>query len=310
MLSALATSAVPNFQVVSAQTLPGNELDVALVHDVNRASWIVELPRSDEAESRSVKKIRAVRALGDGIRSRLTFRLPKIAGTSAVGSRTLSVFEFLGGNTPSSGTMSAEIAESIGKAIAEIHNLPQGSLEDFDLPSVSAIQSARECTEIVDRAAATGLLTKILLRRWETACEDPELWQFQPAIVNGSLKMDSFMIENQEVTAIDNWEEVHLGDPAKDLAWLTSADTDRFAGAIYSAYRVARSGLDKWAIQRARFYAELDLAKWLLHGIEEQSSAISSDAVDMLNELSDRVVEDPERALTLSVSEAKHPLER
>lgn len=309
MLSALATSAVQNFQVVSAQPLPGAEMDAALVHDVNQASWIVELPRSDEAQSNSVKKLRAVRALGDGIRSRLSFRLPKIAGTSAVGSRTLSVYEFLSGKTPSGSNMSADIASSIGNAIAEIHNLPKGSLEDFDLPSVSALESARESTLIVDRAAATGMLPKIVLRRWETACEDDELWQFQPTIINGALDLSSFMIEKDKVTAVENWQEVHLGDPAADLAWLTSSDTDRFAGAIYTAYRKARTEIDKWAIQRARLYAELDLAKWLLHGVEEQSQTILSDAVAMLSDLGDRVAEDPNRAITLSVSQAKHPLE-
>ncbi|MEJ6507773.1 MAG: hypothetical protein QNL53_06505, partial [Microbacteriaceae bacterium] len=46
MLSALATSAVPGFQAVSAQSLSTPQRDAALVYDANGLVWLVELPRT------------------------------------------------------------------------------------------------------------------------------------------------------------------------------------------------------------------------------------------------------------------------
>ena len=62
-------------------------------------------------------------------------------------------------------------------------------------------------------------------------------------------------------------------------------------------------------MQRARFYAELDVAKWLLHGMEENNDTIVQDATGMLSELNDRVSGDLDQALTQPISQAKHPLD-
>ena len=309
MLSALATSAVPGFQAVSAQTLSSAEKDVALVYDVGQAPWLVELPTSAQSEAAHTETLRAMRALSEGLRSRLSFRVPRLAGTTEVGNHTLSVSEYLPGQAPAPHKVSPILAASIGTALAQIHSLPTSSVQDYDRPAESAIDSLRECAGIVDRAAATGLLPQALLRRWETACEDAGLWQFEPTVIHALMQLGHLLVDNDSVVAIDQWREFRVGDPAKDLAWLTTPASGPFANGVLTAYRSARPAADRWAMQRARFYAELDVAKWLLHGIDAANDTIIADATAMLSALHDRVSGDMDQALTQPISQAKHPLE-
>jgi len=309
MLSALATSAVPGFQAVSTQTLSSAEKDVALVHDVNQVAWLVELPTSASAEVAHAETLRAVRALSEGLRSRLSFRVPRLAGTTEVGQHTLSVCEYLPGQAPSAHKVTPILAASIGTALAQIHSLPTSSVQDFDRPAESAIDSLRECAGIVDRAAATGLIPQALLRRWETACEDSSLWQFEPTVIHGLMQLGHLLVENENVVAVDQWRDFRVGDPARDLAWLTTPAASEFHMAVVTSYRSARTSADRWVTQRARFYAELDVAKWLLHGMDSHNETITEDATAMLSALHDRVSGDMDQALTQPISQAKHPLE-
>jgi aminoglycoside phosphotransferase (APT) family kinase protein len=309
MLSALATSAVPGFQAVSTQTLSSAEKDVALVHDVNQVPWLVELPTSASAEVAHAETLRAVRALSEGLRSRLSFRVPRLAGTTEVGQHTLSVCEYLPGQAPSAHKVTPILAASIGTALAQIHSLPTSSVQDFDRPAESAIDSLRECAGIVDRAAPTGLIPQALLRRWETACEDSSLWQFEPTVIHGLMQLGHLLVENENVVAVDQWRDFRVGDPARDLAWLTTPAASEFHMAVVTSYRSARTSADRWVMQRARFYAELDVAKWLLHGMDSHNETITEDATAMLSALHDRVSGDMDQALTQPISQAKHPLE-
>jgi len=309
MLSALATSAVPGFQAVSTQTLSSAEKDAALVYDVNQVPWLVELPTSASAETAHGETLRALRALSEGLRSRLSFRVPRLAGTTEVGQHTLSVCEYLPGQAPSAHKVTPLLAASIGTALAQIHSLPTSSVQDFDRPAESAIDSLRECAGIVDRAAATGLIPQALLRRWETACEDSSLWQFEPTVIHGLMQLGHLLVENENVVAVDQWRDFRVGDPARDLAWLTTPAASDFHMAVVTSYRSARASADRWVLQRARFYAELDVAKWLLHGMDSHNETITEDATEMLSALHDRVSGDMDQALTQPISQAKHPLE-
>jgi len=308
MLSALATSAVPGFQAVSAQSLSTPERDAALVHDVNSFAWLVELARTEPEEALMSARHSAARALREGLRSRLSFRVPKLHGTTDVGGKTLSVSEYLPGRELVPARVAPILAASVGKALAEIHQLPTSTLLDFDRPSQSALDSLREAAGIVDRAAATGLLPQSLLRRWETACEDAGLWQFETTVIHGLMQASRFLCEGEQVVAIEEWRELRIGDPARDLAWLTTPTMSSFSPAVITSYRSARSSADRYVVQRARFWAELDIARWLLHGMDNGIEKVIEDATDMVQALHDRVSGDLDQALTMPISTNKHPL--
>lgn len=308
MLSALATSAVPGFQVVSAQNMSRAELDGALVHDVQGLPFVIELPRTAAEERVAQARIAAARALTEGVRSRLSFSVPRVLGTLDVGGMTLSVSDYLHGQMPNLKNVTPELATSIGVALAEIHQLPTATAMDNKRVVNTSLDALRSAAGIVDLAAATGLVPQSLLKRWEAALEDSALWQFDTTVIHGRMGLKRLLCSDNRVVAISGWRDFHVGDPATDLAWLTTPAHSSFAQSVINSYQKARPSTDRWFLQRARFAAELDVARWLLHGKERNNDGIIQDATEMLVALNDRVAGDIETALTQPITQQRHPL--
>jgi hypothetical protein len=111
-------------------------------------------------------------------------------------------------------------------------------------------------------------------------------------VINGSLAATSFLAVNGAVTGLLGWHELRVGDPAKDLAWVMAHPDAASVQAVIDSYNVVRGAGDRHVHSRAMLYAELDVARWLLHGVEERSTEIVDDAVDMLSSLVDDVTND------------------
>jgi aminoglycoside phosphotransferase (APT) family kinase protein len=170
------------------------------------------------------------------------------------------------------------------------------------------MDSMRQATTIVDRAAQTTLLPKALLRRWEAAYEDRGLWQFEPTIIHGALHVGAFLVEASDVVAVTGWRDLSVGDPARDLAWMTTPHMSARIEPGRGSYLDARSASDQRLFQRARLWAELDIARWLLHGIDTRNEKIVDDATQLISELHDRISGDLDSALTEPITHVPHPL--
>jgi len=73
---------------------------------------------------------------------------------------------------------------------------------------------------------------------------------------------------------------------ADDLAWLAVGAAQPALDAVYSSYAAARRELvDKDLRRRAQLAGELAVARWLLHGVTSDDSAVVDDAVQMLTDL-------------------------
>jgi aminoglycoside phosphotransferase (APT) family kinase protein len=290
-LAALATAAVPGLDVVSAAPLggTGGEVDSALLAARDGRTLVIRVPRTPAAESEQSADLVAVRALSDGVRARLPFAVPRMLGQTPVDGTRAIVSEFVDGAPLSLGRLTPGAATSVGRAIAAIHALPTSIVADVGLPQLRAIDVMREAVTTLDRAAATGLVPAALLQRWELAADDAGLWQFTPTVVNGSLAASSFLAVGESVTGLLGWARLHVGDPARDLFWLLGSDDPELPEIAFDAYHQARGVHDRDIARRATFAAELELARWLLHGAEKRSTEIVDDAVGMLHALLDRV---------------------
>jgi aminoglycoside phosphotransferase (APT) family kinase protein len=142
---------------------------------------------------------------------------------------------------------------------------------------------------LIDSAASTGLLPAALRDRWREVTGDDRVWRFQPAVINGAMTADSLLIDNEAVVAVLGWSALRVGDPARDLHWLLGMAGDAAESAL-EAYALARQvTTDRQFTRRAMLYAELEIARWLLHGRQLHDQAIIDDAVGMLDGLVDRV---------------------
>lgn len=290
-LAALATSAVPGLDVAAAARFggTGGDFDASLVTGRDGRHWIIRVPRTPQAEAVQSADLVALRALSAGVRPRLPFAVSAFAGQAPIDGTRAIVYEFVYGTRLSQASYGMDAATSIGTAIAAIHALPTSFIADSGLPVLTAGECQRACATIADRAAATGLLPAALIGRWEQALEDAKLWQFQPVVINGALHADSFLFADDAVTGVLGWQDLRVGDPARDLHWVLGSPADAVIDGVFDAYTAVRGQGDRQLRQRATLYAELEVAKWLLHGTEVRSTEIVDDAVAMLTALVDRM---------------------
>ena len=292
-LAALATAAVEGLdahQVASYSTGSNGDFDSAIITGTDGRHCIVRVPTSEKAEAEQMAELRALHALSVGVRGRFPFEVTRFVGQTPVGTTRAVVTEFVYGSKVRLGSIPAGegLATSIGRAIAAIHTLPTSFIVDAGLPVLTPAESVRAATTVMDRASSTNLVPAALQRRWEQAAEDSALWQFVPTVVNGSLTADSLLVSESEVSGVIGWQGLSVDDPARDLFWLMGAAPGVSDSAL-DAYQLARGSSDRQIAQRARLYAELELAKWLLHGTQKRDKAVVDDAVAMLHGLVDRV---------------------
>ncbi|MHB1173255.1 MAG: phosphotransferase [Lacisediminihabitans sp.] len=320
-LAALATSAVAGLDVAASSRFGSGshgDFDSALITGRDGRHWIIRVPTSEAAEAEQSADLVALRALSTGVRSRLPFAVSNFAGQTPISGTRAVVYEFVyGSKVGLSSIPSGEgLTSSIGRAIAAIHSLPTSFIADAGLPVLTPLEILRSSVTVMDRAAATNLVPAALLGRWERATEDSALWQFAPTVVNGALNADSFLSASEAVTGVLGWHGLSVGDPARDLFWLLGARGEYVAEAAFDAYNQARGSSDRQIKQRAMLYAELEIAKWLLHGTQERSTEIVDDAVGMLHGLVDSVQNDLDQTLVhntmpvLAVDEVEAMLDR
>lgn len=317
-LAALATSAVSGLDVVGATPMGSSDgaYDAALLTARDGRSWVIRVPRSAHAESEQSADLVSLRALSQGVRSRLPFAVTAFAGQVPVGSTRAIVSEFVDGTKTTLAATSTELAASIGRAVAAIHSLPTSFVTDAGLPSLSPIHALQETTSVVDRAVATGLVPETLRQRWERALDERRIWEFQPTVINGALGADSILSRDDEVTGVLGWHALRVADPARDVAWLLGGRRSDLADAVFDAYSAVRGTVDRQLRQRATLYAELEIAKWLLHGTESRSTEVVDDAVHMLHGLVDDLQNDlmnplgPQTMPVMAVDEVEAMLDK
>lgn len=291
-LAALATAAVPGVDIVSTRpitTQQSGRFDSAVLGLRDGRTLIIRIPTSQDAELEQSGDLVALNALTAGFRARLPFTVPSVVGQAPVGDTRAVVYDFIAGSPFALTGLDARsgLTEAVGRSVAAIHSLPTSVVTDSGLPFTSAADAARATRTIKERAAATGVVPVDLLTRWSIALEDSALWQFQPTVIHGALAPESFLVAGDVVTGITSWAGLRVGDPAADLYWLSSAPDEQTATRIFGSYNLGRNApVDRQLRKRARLYAELEIAKWLLHGLGVRDQSIVADATTMLEGLS------------------------
>ncbi|MBT0768005.1 phosphotransferase [Kineosporia sp. J2-2] len=294
-LAALASAAVSGLEPMRTQLLDAtaDDIDTALIEDNLSRHWVVRAPRNNVASMR----LDAESQLIGQLRSWLPFGMPEAEGVAPLrsGGRAL-VHRKLPGRPirPLELLHRPTLATAYGQAIAAIHNLPTRLVEEAGLPVYTAEEYRFRRLAELDRVAATGLTPVRLLTRWEHAVEEVGAWRFIPCVVHGDLAGDNVLAEGEEVTGVMEWSETRVADPADDLAWVSIGATETAMGPVFTAYTAARSEpVDVDLRRRARLSGEFAIARWLLHGVHTDDSAIIDDAVQMLADLEAGVGDEP-----------------
>ncbi|WP_166983339.1 phosphotransferase [Paramicrobacterium fandaimingii] len=297
-LAAVAASALPGTAFIGSGELGHREngaFDSAMLLADDDTRYVVRVPANQQSETDQSRELLVLQAMSDGIRSRLPFDVHRVLGQAPTGETRAVVYDFLPGYQveaeeipPGDG-----VASSMGGALAAIHALPGSFVSESGLPVQSSTDSRDEARNVIERAAATKLLPAAVRKRWADAAADDALWRFQPTVIGGSVAADSFLITDHEagpiVSGMIGWGSLRVADPARDLHWLSAAG--EAAESVFAAYVAASVRTpDAMIRQRSMLYAELELARWLLHGKDLHDQTVIDDAVAMLDGLVDSVL--------------------
>lgn len=269
--------------------------DAALVRFEDGREAVVRMPADEGAAADLAAESRALVALTPGVRALLPFRAPEILGESGSGAARVLVVDYLPGYRvePAHLPKGRGIAPAIGAALAAVHALPPSIVRTDGLPVRTPEQVRDDVSRLLDRVEATRRAPDVLVDRWRRAAETDELWRFDPAVVFGGASSSTFLLEDDgddevRVVAALEWGGLSVGDPATDLRWLASAPEaadDVLSGYVADATRAP----DALLRERARLYAELEFARWLVHGFENADTPVVDDAVALLDALADGV---------------------
>ncbi len=300
-LAASVTSALPRVGVVGAGVLTegaSGRYDSAVAELDDGRRVVVRAPAEPSAVAELAAEARALRALTPGVRGLLPFRAPELLGEAGVGDTRAVVVDFLPGYRVDAAHLPAGrggAASSVGSALAALHALPLSIVRAEGLPVRTPQQVRDDVSRLVDRADATRALPGDLAKRWRRALTADRLWRFESAVVLGGAGAASFLFEELDgiphVTGVLEWHGLSVGDPATDLQWLASAPAA--ADDVFDAYADdSQRAPDALLRERARLYAELEFAKWLVHGHEAGHDDIVDDAVALLTSLAESVRSD------------------
>lgn len=300
-LAAVVTAAVPGAQVVGARPLSADgdaRFDSAVASLAGGDEVAIRVASDDETSAELSAEAIALRALTAGARNMLPFRAPEVCGETRVDELGALVTTLLPGYQVEAADIPAGrgAATAIGAALAGLHALPSSVVRAAGLAERTPEQARDEIRSLIDRAAATGRVSARLTVRWREAVDADELWRFEPAVTLGGAQSSSFLFEDTDergprVTGVIGWHGLSIGDPAVDLAWLAGSPDSR--DDVHASYAdAALRSPDAALAVRARMLAELEFARWLLHGHEARDESIVSDAAALLDALADGIHDD------------------
>ncbi|MFT4185844.1 MAG: phosphotransferase [Micrococcaceae bacterium] len=290
-LAALASAAVPDLTLAGVQQIQDydEDFDSALIMTAEGEKLVIRAPQLDEASTQLDTEYSSLQIFNNSLRASLPFTVPSIVGRiNGTGKGQATVYKYLPGEPQriSEGNVPDEYALSLGSAIAAIHNLNSELVESTGLTFYSAGDCRNRKKIELNRAVNTGRVPRGLVARWRKSLGDDQLWNFTPTVVHGQLNEENILVENNRVIAIQNWAELHVGDPAEDLAWILATNDKSLCKTVFGSYTTKLNNRpDRKLLIRAEMNAEFALAQWLLHGYAIEDTATINEATSLLQEL-------------------------
>ena len=331
-LAAAASAALPDVEIEGVRQLTtgsSGRYDAALVSvsrpaadgGTIREDLVARVPTSPDALSDVESELIALRALTAGAREIMGFEAPEVRGTAPFGQTRVIVTTYLRGYQVEASHIPAGrgVADAIGRAIGRVHDLPQSVVRGAGLPVRGPADARADLERLLDAVGRSGRVPVRLMVRWREAVEDDRLWDYDPRVVLGGTQSTSFVLRDDthgtpQVAGVLDWQGLCIGDPALDLHW--SAGAPDAVEDVFAAYADASVRAPDRALRvRARLHAELEFARWLVHGLETHRRDVVDDAAQLMESLAvglagDALLADLPRQDSTDMSEAIAILDR
>lgn len=299
-LAALAVVAINGLNAVSIRGPYSSSPDYAYggVLDSQGKHWIIKVPRNTHASTAIEAEAGLAPILVEQLRQgHLPFDVMRPAGFATVDHGRAIVYPRPLGKSIDFDHLSVAQAHELGRTLATIHQLQPATITDAGMPGYDSETVRRRLLTELHDADASGSIPAILLRRWENTIENPQLWNFRPAVVHGDIASDNILWSEGQVSCVLGFGEAHVGDPAQDFASLMSGIDESLFDAIVESYRNSlRETIDEHFFTRIVLLSEIALARWMMFGIRNHDKTIIDEAETMMDELAQDVAADPDLA--------------
>lgn len=148
---------------------------------------------------------------------------------------------------------------SIGTTIGTIHRLQPNFIVDAKYPVHTTGQIHAQLTAWIKRLQQAGHVPTQITTSWSRILETEGLWAFNTCPVHGGFQDGDLLFSGSSITAVTNWQDMQINDPARDLAWVFTKLDDTHRNAVVSAYgRVMGSRLDDLIMLRANLWVQME----------------------------------------------------
>lgn len=229
-------------------------------------AWIVQIGRTSYAANTLRHQVRVLPKLAQHLGEKIP--QPQLVSD---GPPAMLYKKLLG--APADEASDGAWPEQLGALLSRLHAIPPGQI---GLEPVSIDTLRADLREICERwlAVADPHLTDTDRAHGEQLfgyVDDDRNWKFLPAPTHGDLGPEHVLVSpTGELVGVIDWEDLHTGDPAYDLAWWLHAQP-AIGRRILAAYGEPR---DDRFFERARHAWAIMPWDELEHGVQTQDDAM------------------------------------
>jgi aminoglycoside phosphotransferase (APT) family kinase protein len=273
-LAALASATMPG--IVVSGTRSSNQasagdidagIDLAIIQDGPGRLYDVAASSTSEGKLRLRQRVKAALTLARAKEpGGLGFAMERVlayeAGdseNSPTGNTAVAILAHCEGSSVALHALDAQDCVAIGTAIGAIHRLRGAFLQEESYPSFTTEKIKQQLLSWISRLSKAGHVPQEIIRSWSDIVNTSGLWSFTTCPVHGGFDDGDFLFSDTSLTAIYNWQDMQINDPARDLAWMFSKLDEPRRNALIAAYgRMMGSHLDPMIMLRANLWLQME----------------------------------------------------
>lgn len=272
-MAALASALMPGVSLagVRQQTdgdTPGrDDIDHAVIQDVGGKLYDVTASETKAGRTWLAARVKAAYALASAREpGGLGFAMDRVLAFSdgegakcPTGSTAVMVSVHQDGAPRALERLSLDDCASMGTAIGAIHRLNPSFLAEAGYPSFSTGQIRAQLVAWIKRLQQAGHVPAEITSSWARIVETEGLWSFSTCMVHGGFADGDVRFSGSTVTAVNNWNDMQVNDPARDLGWIFSRLDEDHRNAVLTAYgRMMGNRLDDLIMLRANLWVQME----------------------------------------------------
>ena len=243
------------------------DISQAVVQDASGKLYDVFVTDTEAGRKRLRDRVRAADTLSKAhVPAGLGFAVDRVAafepGDNAhgpTGSTAVMVCPHVIGDARPLNMLTIDDCTAIGTAIGAIHRLHGAFLTDNGYPAFATGQIRAQLTAWIKRLRQAGHIPAEITTSWSQVLETEGLWSFATCPVHGGFDDGDILFSGSTITAITNWQDMQINDPARDLAWIFAKLDEAHRNAVLAAYgRMLGNRLDDLIMLRANLWLQME----------------------------------------------------